>query len=683
MIIGARPGFALLLLSAHTHAHAQEPSPAIAGADRTYAAREFVQYAPQTALDVIRLIPGFAVQEEEVERRGLGQAGTNILINGRRVSGKMNDAVVALSRIPFGDVVRVEISDGASVNVPGISGQAANVIVDVGGVNGQFSWRPEFRSRQTDPVLLDGSASLSGEAGRFDYTVGIQNLSRREGAEGPARVLSGGGPLLDLRDEIFFESSDRPRISGSLRYDGPDGSVGNLNLAYQRFLYRFRELSERNGPSQVDRSRTLRQTERDYSFEAGADYEFGFGGGALKLIGLHRLENSPVDTRVITAFADESPATGNRFFRRGKEHQSIARAEQRWDSGSARWQVSAEGAFSGLDNVGRFFILGPAGDFEEVPFPGGSGSVRESRAEVNVSHGRRLSPTLAVQASAGAEYSELRQRGAGRFSRSFFRPKGFVSAAWQAAKNLDVSAKVERRVGQIRFIDFLASVDLSDEQENVRNPLLEPPESWDGEIEVSRGLGDFGRATVRVYGRLISNIVDTIPIGDSGQAIGNIDSATLYGVEWNSTTNFDPLGWRGARLDARLQFQDSDVEDPTTGERRRISNNLVRLIELNLRHDVPRTSWAWGAGLADIQRAPDFRIGETSRFFTGAVGSLFVENKDVFGLTVRATVRQALGADQERDRIVFLERRGGPIEFIEFRRRTKGTALAFSVSGKF
>ena len=56
---------------------------------QTYYPEDFVQFVPRSALDLVKQIPGFSVDEGGGDR-GFGQADTNVLINGRRVSGKSN-----------------------------------------------------------------------------------------------------------------------------------------------------------------------------------------------------------------------------------------------------------------------------------------------------------------------------------------------------------------------------------------------------------------------------------------------------------------------------------------------------------------------------------------------------------------------------------------------------------------
>ena len=187
-----------------------------------------------------------------------------------------------------------------------------------------------------------------------------------------------------------------------------------------------------------------------------------------------------------------------------------------------------------------------------------------------------------------------------------------------------------------------------------------------------------------MYGQRIDDIVDTIPIGDSGESPGNIDRATLYGIEWKSTIALAPLGWHGARLDARFQLQDSRVDDPLTGEPRRISNSLLRLGELGLRHDIPGTDWAYGGDASYEFHARDYRLTEVGRQWEGPVwGSVFVERKNLAGLTVRASAGNQFGAMSMWDRTVYLERRTGPVVYYERRDRRIGPVFSFSVSGKF
>ena len=692
----SRLALAMALAAAAAPAFAQEtppssdapppvapPSPTVEG-PRTFTPADFARFAPRNALDMLRQVPGFAIREASQER-GLGQATGNVLINGQRISGKSNDVLTELSRVPAQNVIRIEIVDGATLSIPGLSGQVANVVVkSTNKLSGQYSWSPEFRAYNTDPVFARGQVSVSGKQGPIDYTLGLQLQGGNSGADGRTYIYGPEFEFLERRYDQFTGEFIAPRASGRFTYDGPGSSVGNLNLSYQRNYFDFLETGLREGPGQVDRTRIVTIRERGHEYEVGGDYEFALAGGRLKLIGLNRSEYSPFAQTVRTSFADLRNDVGNRFARVGDQKERIARAEYRWKTGKADWQVSTEAAFNSLDNVSSLFQLRPDGEFQEIPLPGGSAEVTEDRYEVMASHSRPLTPNLSIQVSGGGEYSKLQQVGGGGLTRSFWRPKGLFSAAWKPTKTLDVNLKLQRRVGQLNFFDFLATVNLNEDRENAGNPDLVPQQSWELDLEGVRNFGRYGTSTLRLYGRLIDDIVDIIPIGATGESPGNIDRATVYGFEWKTTFNFDPMGWKGAKLDARIQAQQTALEDPLTGETRRISNSLMQLAEVSLRHDIPKSDWAYGGQMNYQYNALNVRLTEVGRQTEGPVfANVFVENKDVLGLNIRAAIGNVLGATSTFDRIVYAGRRTGPIAFRERRDRRIGPIFSFTVRGKF
>jgi hypothetical protein len=661
-----------------------EPTlPAAADGSKTFLPADFTRFAPRNALDMLRNVPGFTIREATQER-GLGTATGNVLINGQRISGKSNDVLTELGRIPASNVVRIEIREAATLNVPGLSGQVANVVVKADAFSGQFAWRPEFRQRNTDPLFTRGEVSVSGKLGKLDYTVGLQNNSSHSGAGGRTNIFNANHEFIEHREDVWTGNVENPKASARLTWDGPGSSVANLNASYQFFYYDYRERGERTGPGLIDRLRRVTNDEDYWALEVGGDYEVALAGGRLKLIGLFRTDHDLFGQGVRTAFASADPDSGSRFAQIADTDERIARAEYRWKWGKSDLQISAEGAFNSLDNVTHLFSLGAAGDFTEIPLPGGTATVKEDRYEVMASLGRPLSPKLTVQLAAGGEYSNLRQIGAGGLSRTFWRPKGLFSAAWKATPRLDLNFKLQRRVGQLNFGDFLATVNLTDDRQNAGNVELVPTQSWEADLEATRNLGRYGTTTLRLYGRLYDDIIDIVPIGPDGESPGNIDHASAYGAEWKTTFNFDPMGWRGAKLDARFQLEQSRVEDPLTGQSRRISNSLMQFFDITLRHDIPDSDWAWGANANYNLYALNYRLTEVGRLWEGPVwASVYVENKDVLGLTVRATIGNIFAATSMWDRTVYQDRRTGPVAFIEHRDRLIGPIFSFQVRGKF
>jgi len=686
---GARLALLVALLSSVSPVFAQDAPPTVAAdaataqGRRTYTPADFARFAPRNALDMLSNVPGFSIDVGDTERRGLGQATGNVLINGQRYSGKSTDVTTELQRISAANVVRIEVADAATLNISGLSGQVANVVTRSSGLTGNYRWSPQQRARQTPARLLDGEVSLNGAIGTgTTFTLSLANNSFRNGNAGPELVTDPAGNILDRRDEVLSVDGDQPRLSGSLRHNFGNGAILNLNAAGGLTWQDVEEDGFRTGPSQADRHRNVQERNRGHNYELGGDYEFGLGGGRLKLIGLHRFSHNQFRQTLLQTYADATPTLGQRFLQNGDQTESIGRGEYRWRGGGADWQISVEGALNRLDIDNALFDLGPAGDFVPIVFPNSAATVQERRAEAAITYGRPLSAHLTLQVSLAGEYSQLTQEGAGGLSRTFYRPKGFINLAWQPRPGFDLSARIERVVGQLNFFDFVASANLSGGTANAGNADLVPPQSWNAQLQATRNLGRWGTITARLYGRLTSDIVDVIPI-QGGQSPGNLDGAAkIYGIQWTSTFNFDPLGIPGAKLDANITLQHSSLRDPLTGAQRPISENLTREVNLQFRHDIPHSSWAWGAQFYQFRQAQGFRLDQLSQYLDtpGGLGA-YVEHKNVFGLTVRAGVDNLLGTNESFSRTFLAGNRPSAPLFTESRDRFYGPIFTLTISG--
>ncbi|PXW73729.1 outer membrane receptor protein involved in Fe transport [Blastomonas natatoria] len=665
---------------------AQEAGPATpASADQTatplrsFDPAYFTQFAPRTALDMVRQIPGFSIAEGE-DRRGLGQVSSNVLINGERFSGKSNDAVSELGRIGAANVIRIELIDGATLNLPGLTGQVVNIVSKVDSLTGQFRYSPRVRFRRTDPQLLNGEVSVSGKAGKIAYTLSLANNSFRNGNAGTERVLDAAGNVTDRRYEELYVNGDEPRIAAGIKYTGDTGQIGNLNLAYQRRWVRITEDSD----GEVVRDRDYLETEKENNYEIGGDYLFPLWGGNLKLIGLRRFEHSPFFTRIFLDFEDRRPREGNSLATRIDETETIARAEYGWKAGKADWQFSLEGAINKLDTDAELKLLDTAGRFNPVPLPGSDATVEEKRAEIGLSYGRPLSSNLTLQTSIGGEYSQIMQSGPNGLTRSFIRPKGFVSLAWKPVQSLDLSLRLQRDVGQLNFFDFVASADLGAENQNSGNPDLVPQQSWNIDFQATKNLGALGSINAKAFVNFVEDIVDQVPIGATGEAPGNIDSATIWGVSIDSTFKMDVIGWTGVRFDIDYTYRKSSLPDPLTGINRRISGDLIHEFSAEFRYDIPGGNWAVGANYFDFSQADEVRLSQLAEFpIDGGDLGFYVENKDVRGLTVRLGLSNLIGTNEAFRRTFYVARRDGPVAFVEDRDRFFGPVVRLDINGSF
>lgn len=657
---------------------------ATSAARQIYAPADFARYAPRNAYDMLIQVPGFQIRDNE-QLRGLGQATGNVLFNGERPSNKADDMYTQLSRIPASNVERIEIVDGATLDIPGLSGQVANIVYRADSFSGQFSWKPQFRPHYTDPLFTRGDVSVRGRAGDIEYEASLNNDdSARSGAGGPTIIYDGARNIIERREDIWNTHYDTPKLSGRVTWDPAGDTVANLGGHYQRKYDRYYEDGFRTGPGLPDRVRTVYENSDSWNYEVSGDYQFGLGPGRLKLIGLRRFSHEPYRQEIVTTPAGGT-ATGDRFAQTGDIGETIGRGEYQWKMFGGDWQLSGEAAFNTLDNVASLAVLDPSGNFVDVPFDGGTGGVSEDRYEGLLSFGRKLADTLNFQIIAGAEHSTITQTGANGLTRSFFRPKGSISLAWTPSADFDVSVKLRRRVLQLSFYDFLARAFLNDGNQNESNNDLRPQQDWTYEGEINKKLGAWGSTKLIFIYRDVEDRVDVIPIGADGEAVGNIAKAKAGAIDWTSTFNLDPAGLKGVKLNTRVLLQKSSLRDPFTGEKRQWSGFTDTVVELGLRHDIPASDWAWGGDFEYSHYQPNYRRNQTDKVWEGPVwASLFVENKDVFGLTVRAQISNMANARSKRDRTVYTGVRGAsPIAFIEERDRLIGPIFAFSVRGKF
>ena len=651
---------------------------------RTFVPADFSRFAPRTALDMARQIPGFSIREGD-GARGLGQADTNVIVNGRRISGKSNGPVEALGRIAASDVVRLELVDGASLDIGGLTGQVLNVITrSTGRIAGQFEYSPQFRSRGTPARWGNASVSISGGGESSEWTLALENDQDRRGDEGPELVYDAAGNLIEVRDEFRKVNSDQPALSGSFTRVATNGNVLNLTGEISGNISRDTENSERTPVVGTASTREFKSREDELRYELGADYQFELGDGRLKLIGYHSFENSPTRSSTLTRFADGSADAGSVFTRDADEGETIARAEYSFGGLGGDLQIAAEGVKNYLDITSALEVRDADGVLQPVPIAGASARVDEDRAEASLTYSRALARGLQFQSSLGGEYSRISQSGPFGQTRTFYRPKGFVSLDWKASDNLSLSGRVERAVGQLSFFDFISTVDLNQDREDVTNADLVPQQSWVFEVEANLTMGALGSLSLRPFYEKISDIVDQVPIAGGGQAPGNLPSARRYGLEGDLTLLSEGLGWRGTRLDAGFEIGASSLRDPLTGEPREISDNRRADLDLDLRHDFTDSDWALGSSVFWNRDAPQVRLDEIAlRSDSFAFVQAFIENKDVAGMTVRAEIANLLDRKNRFDRTVFIDRAAGLVDFVEDRDRTFGTIFTLEVEGSF
>ena len=331
----ARASLAALLAASTSHiAYAQDASGDAPPPDGTvvvesdgtdqhvYTPADFARFKPNTALDMLEQVPGFQISQQN-QGRGLGQASENVLINGERIASKSDSAVDRLARTSATQVQRIEIVDGASFGIPGLSGQVANVIIETGAISGNFSYNMRFRPEFAAPSWGSGEVAINGKSGNIEWNAALQHGAGRGGAgDGPGvRIFDADDNLLETRRILIKNVGEYPRVRGGLKWDGPGSMVATINADYGQNYSKNYNYEWRTPVGDVPYFRDFLNRDEGYNYNINADVDFAFGPGRLKLIGIppHRYPSTKTvaPTRgtcstptASTANASAAPNTG-------------------------------------------------------------------------------------------------------------------------------------------------------------------------------------------------------------------------------------------------------------------------------------------------------------------------------------------------------------------------------------
>ena len=136
-------------------------------------------------------------------------------------------------------------------------------------------------------------------------------------------------------------------------------------------------------------------------------------------------------------------------------------------------------------------------------------------------------------------------------------------------------------------------------------------------------------------------------------------------------------------------YQETDVDDPQTGDARRFSGERAWTYNVSYRQELPEWKSAWGAIAKGYSDRADYKYLETLDFDRpGTNLELFAETTQIPGVTVRASVVNIFHIDETRVRSFYVGNRGsGVLDRIEERKQKGGPDgtmwVALRFSGNF
>jgi len=662
-----------------------------------YPAGFFERYRPNTALDMVRQVPGFQL-DDGGDQRGFGGAVGNLLINDRYPSAKQDKPSQILARIPAAQVERIELIRGQVREIDLLGRPVAVNLVMVEDTGAATRWELWVRRNLAmAPLAPGGSISISDRWRGLSYNAGVDARLAAFGDPGFEDVLDGSGALVEHRIEDHVGTGYNANA-----YFTASSMWGATSLQFNSAIgaeNRDETLITTNVPqapgssSNDDRFlRIRRNTKIELGVNAERNLSEDLGSQAILLFNLF-------DQEPRSSQRSFDPAGDQTLFREAttdaRTTESIARVELVWSRfRNHTLQLNVEGAKNVLDSA-LVQIADTGAGPEIVDVPGANTRVEEIRGDVLINDIWSLG-NFEIEYGIGAEKSTISQSGDAELERSFtfFKPRAGLT--YSASPARQTRLRLAKEVSQLDFNDFVSATVFEDDDLALGNPNLKPESTWIAELSEEWRFGELGVVKVTAFHHWISDVEDLLPLSSEFEAPGNIGDGRRWGVELETTLPLDALGLTAARLDIKTRWQDSAVTDPVTARDRVLSseggngddiifrNENRHALIVDYRQDFDRSQISWGAHFATRAERPLFKVNELDVFDEGKVLNVFVETSRWLGLKIRLEGLNLFDIEETRDRTVFSgERDLSSVAFREVSERTNGRRLTLTFIGGF
>ncbi len=666
-----------------------------------YSASFFDRYQPNTALDMVRQIPGFELDDGD-GTRGMASSGGNILINSRRPSAKQDLSSAVLTRIPASQVDRIELIRGQA---QGIDFQGQSVLANVflrTDIPATVRWELWGQHNKSAPFKVGGNVSMSDRWGDFDINIGLDAERDTSGWHGTESEFDGNGVLLESGPHNSTEKGIR---LNALSLNASTWMGENFVRFNSRLTVNDTSYFRPNGrvavaPGGTTTDEIINLDTQNLEYELGADVERTITDDLTgKLILLYNNDDSDsLSTQDVT---DENEV--QLLFREAntqtRSQEQITRLEFDWDRIERHAiQFNAERAYNVLD---RDLVqtddrgLGPI----LIDVPGANSRVREVRYDFLLQD-TWSAGLIDIDFGLGAETSKLSQTGDSELSRDFFFIKPFTVMTYSHVNNSQSRIRVAREVAQLDLEDFVSATVFEDDDFALGNPNIRPEYTWVAEVSHEQRFSRETVLTVTAFHHWISDVLDLLPLSPDFEAPGNIGDGRRWGIMTEGTLPLDTLGLQGAKLDIKFILQDTVVTDPVTGERRRLSgdgggapyrtlevlnNNMGWRYRIDYRQDFEAARVAWGLTYADRGDRPLYKVNELDVHSEGPAGTFFIETTRWFGVKINLLWENLFNFKRHRERTRFVGERGlSPVDSLIVRDRQHDRyRIGLHVSGTF
>ncbi len=648
---------------------AQEPSSSSSDSTITYPAEYFDQYEPFSVNDMLDRIPGINVargggggggggdggpgSSSGAGRRGLGLGGDQILINGRRTTGKENEGNSQLSRIPANQVQYIEIIRGTSGDLDVRGGnQVINIVLLEAENRSSIAYEINADHLHDGELKPGGQISLTGQRGKLDYLMSAETEPRWENRKGFESSVLADGTLNDNVSRLSITDSQPLIFTSNLGYQFGDNDIAHFNAQYE----------DRDAPSIENRTifdflstpktDSLEFDDTDSSsefWEIGGDYEHTFSNGArwktLLIVNDKEEDSERERFQIDGSLREKDLFLGN--FNRYQER--IARSSYSLPfKQSQNIEIGIERAQTILDSSLQLGLLSGSGIASEA-FGGlprvtnANATVEEIRYESFLVHNWQINDRMSLESTLIVETSEIQQSGDVSKKRDFdfVRPK--IDYRFDITPALQFRATVEKDVSQLSFNDFTANINSGDDDQNAiaGNPELRQEQSWRYDLNLEyRFNNDNGVLNTNVFFHDLEDVIDKVDVSTATSILsanGNIGDGERYGLSLDASLRLGFIDLPEILVTSRLELENSSVTDPFLGIDRRLNRQGRGSYNFGIRHDLPSLNMSYGLTYRNTikDNSKVYDIDKIESYNSDAFSILFLELQGWAGLTYR------------------------------------------------
>lgn len=579
-----------------------------------YQSDYFNKFSPQNLKDILEKIPGTSAilrdlgDSADDTERGFGTSGEQILINGKRISGKSNGILAKLSRIQASNVRHIELIRGTVVGLDMQSdGLVINVVLDDTNHNSATLWDMGFEYISGVEVLPVGSVNHSVNKHKLKYAFGFERQSEPDHFISNEVITDRENRLLETKQGNIKTKWYSNNLSASMIYDLSAKSTLRLNGAYKlvesnstdRIRRQFFNIQQTMTENYIEDNYYNGDTEE---WELGGDFNYNFKElGSFKVIFIAS-QTQTDSTDLVNQKSNQDDDGYTPIYALGDyaiaEEQAVRSSLDKTINGQHSIEAGFELAFNKLDgNVSFTSFADIAANNNDLSTE--ASQIKEDRYQAFINHNFIVSAALNIQTSLVSEWSEvdLVTNYSNQFAdelpitsnlalnRSFNYLKPRINLRYDLSIDEQLRFNIEKTVSQLDLTDFLPEFNDDNNRLEPSNPNLRPEQIWAMNLTYQHNFReDRGDIRFTVFHENIKDHLTQIPL-EASSGLGNVDHAKKYGIKLDSNLRLTALGLGNTLINSDYSFSESHFNDPLSQYNRQINEISKHEWSFELQHN--------------------------------------------------------------------------------------------------